>query len=169
MTIRNFALATVVLMLAAAAWIGPVSAQQNPFAGRWNLIGTGDNAGSVYWLEVKDAGGTLTGMFLNRTSSPFPLLSIKVENGELIFQPRGRDAKTPGPEFRAKAEGGKLNGSVKMGERMLTFVGVRPHSWPAFNANARHTYGKPVELFDGKTLDNWDIVEPPVNGPSSTA
>jgi Domain of Unknown Function (DUF1080) len=156
MTIRSFGLVLVVIF-AAAGWIGPAGAQQNPFTGRWNLIGTGENAGSVYWLEVKEEGGQLTGTFLNRTSSPFPLASIKVENDELIFRPRGRNAETPGPEFRAKAQAGKLTGSVKMGERTLTFEGVRPHAWPAANANGTHAYGKPVELFDGKSLDSWDI------------
>src|SRR5688572_21187581 len=157
MTIRNFTLVFVLSIVAAAVWIAPVGAQQNPYAGRWNLIGTGENAGSVYWLEVKDDGGKLTGTFLNRTSSPFPLVAIKIENGELVFNPRGRNAETPGPEFRAKADGDKLTGSVKMDERTLTFTGVRPYTWPAFNANAKHTFGAPVDLFDGKSLDAWDV------------
>jgi hypothetical protein len=146
-----------VLIAAAAAWLAPLGAQQNPFTGRWNLIGTGDNAGSVYWLEVKEEGGKLTGTFLNRSSSPFPLVSITIENGELIFRPRGPKPEVPGPEFRAKAEGGKLTGSVQIKDRTLTFVGVRPAAWPAMNASGKHTFGKPIELFDGKSLDAWEI------------
>jgi hypothetical protein len=134
-----------------------VTAQENPYLGQWNLIGTGENAGSVYWLEVKDEGGKLTGTFLNRSSSPFPLVQIRVENGELIFNPRGRNAETPGPEFRAKAEGGKLTGSVQMPNGPRTFYGVRPAKFPAVNASGAHTYGKPVDLFDGKSMDTWDV------------
>ena len=144
---------------ALAAWLIPVNAQQNPYLGRWNLIGTGENAGSVYWLEVREEGGQLTGNFLNRSSSPFKLHSVRIENGELFWEPM-RNVKTPdrvGPQFRAKADKGKLIGSVTMGDRTLTFEGVRPHKWPAINANAKHTYGKPVELFDGKTMDTWDV------------
>ena len=37
----------------------------------------------------------------------------------------------------------------------MNWVGVRPPAWPAANANAKHTYGKPVVLADGKTLDGW--------------
>jgi hypothetical protein len=139
------------------AALAPVGAQQNPYLGRWNLIGTGENAGSVYWLEVKEDGGTLTGTFLNRSSSPFPLVSIAVEGGELVFRPRGRNAETPGPKFRARAEGDKLTGSVRMPEQTLTFYGVRPHNWPAMNANGKHAFGNPVELFDGKSLDAWGV------------
>lgn len=157
MTTRLRILASALLMAAAAAWLVPAAAQQNPFLGRWNLIGTGENAGSVYWLEVTEEGGKLTGTFLNRSSSPFPLVSIRIENGELIFNPRGRNAETPGPEFRARAEGGKLTGSVQMPQGPRTFYGVRPAKWPAVNASGKHAFGKPVELFDGKSLDAWDI------------
>jgi hypothetical protein len=134
-----------------------VTAQENPYLGQWNLIGLGENAGSVYWLEIKEEGGKLTGTFLNRSSSPFPLVQIRVENGELIFNPRGRNAETPGPEFRAKAEGGKLTGSVQMPNGPRTFYGVRPAKFPAVNASGTHTYGKPVDLFDGKSMDTWDV------------
>ena len=147
----------IALILAAAAWLAPASAQQNPFLGRWNLIGTGDNAGAVYWLEVKEDGGKLTGKFLNRSSSPFPLPQIRIENGELIWNPRGAKPETLGPEFRAKVEGGKLTGSVQTPQGTRTFVGVRPHKWPPTNANGKHAFGKPIELVDGKSLDAWDV------------
>lgn len=147
------------LFVGALAIAGSIAvrAQQNPFLGQWNLIGTGDNAGAVYWLEVKEEGGKLTGTFLNRTSSPFPLVQIRVENGELIFNPRSGKPDVPGPEFRAKVDGGKLTGSVQMPNGVRTFYGVRPHKWAPMNANAKHTFGKPVELFDGRSLDAWDV------------
>jgi hypothetical protein len=159
MTTRLRLFGAAALFAAAAAWLAPLGAQtQNPFLGRWNLIGTGENAGAVYWLEVKEEGGKLSGLFLNRSSSPFPLPQIRIENGELIFNPRGPKPESLGPEFRARIEGGKLTGSVQMpkvGTR--TFYGVRPHKWAPVNANAKHAYAAPVELFDGKTLDAWEV------------
>ncbi len=157
MTTRLRAFASALAIVAVAAWLPPAAAQQNPFLGRWNLIGTGDNAGAVYWLEVKEDDGKLTAKFLNRSSSPFPVPQIRVENGELIWNPRGGKPGIVGPEFRAKVEGGKLTGSVQTPQGVRTFYGVRPHKWPAVNANAKHVYGKPVELFDGKSLDAWDV------------
>jgi hypothetical protein len=144
--------------LAALAILGTttVGAQQNSFLGRWNLTGTGANSGNVYWLEVKDDGGQLAGMFLNRGGSPVKLASIKVENGELVFQ------TTPGTngsftEGRARVQGGKLAGTLKAGDRTVEFVGTRPPKWRAADANAPHKLGTPVELFNGTSMDAWDV------------
>jgi hypothetical protein len=142
------ALSTLVVIAALA----PATAQQG-FTGRWNITGTGEDANRVYWLEVTDQGGQLKGMFLNRGGSPVPLASVKVENGTLVFQMQpGRDNK-PGLEFRAKLQGEKLIGSHVDRERTINWVGVRPPKWPASDANAKHSYGKPVELFGGTSYD----------------
>jgi hypothetical protein len=118
--------------------------------------------------------GTLTGMFLNRTGNPVRLGMVKVENGELVF--RGGSAERPsGPEYRAKIENGKLIGKHAMSgrgrrggdpaappppERVVNWIGVRPPEWPEANANGRHTYGKPVVLVDGTSLDAWGVQNP---------
>jgi hypothetical protein len=140
-------------LLLAAMTTPPLGAQTQGFLGRWNLTGTGTDANRVYWLEVTEQGGQLKGMFLNRSSSPLALASIKVDNGTLVFQlPPGRDNK-PGAEFRAKLEGAKLVGTTTDGDRTINWVGVRPPKWPAADANAKQAYGTPVALFDGKSLD----------------
>ena len=154
----------VIVGLALASLVAAVSAQQNPFLGRWNLTGTGENSSNVYWLEIKEEGGQLTGMFLNRGGHPLKLGSVKVENGELIFQ-TAPPARGTAPEFHARLQGEKLAGSVKTGERTIEFVGVRPPKWGPANANAAHKFGKPVELFDGKSMDAWDVArkDRPIN------
>jgi hypothetical protein len=154
----------VVVGLALASLVAAASAQQNPFLGRWNLTGTGENSSSVYWLELKEEAGQLTGMFLNRGGHPLKLGSVKVENGELIFQ-TAPPARGTAPEFHARLQGDKLAGSVKAGERTIEFVGVRPPKWGPANANAAHKFGKPVELFDGKSLDAWGVArkDRPIN------
>lgn len=149
--VRAAALAALAILA-----ITTVAAQQNPFLGRWNLTGTGANATGVYWLEVKDEGGQLTGMFLNRGGSPVKLASVKVENGELVFQ-LAPPARGNGTEGRARAQGGKLTGKLTQGERVVEFTGARPPTWPAADANAPHKFGAPVALFDGKSMDAWDV------------
>jgi hypothetical protein len=149
---RHFVIAAIVLAGAVVA----MSAQQNPFLGRWNVTGTGANSANVYWLEIKDDGGQLTGMFLNRGGSPVKLASVKVENGELVFQttPSANGSLTEG---HARAQDGKLAGTLKTGERTVDFTGVRPPKWPASDANAPHKFGTPVELFNGTSMDAWDV------------
>jgi Domain of Unknown Function (DUF1080) len=163
-------LSIVLTALIAVSSTAALRAQTQGFLGRWNLTGTGSDANRVYWLEVTEQGGQLKGMFLNRSSSPLVLASVKVENGTLIFQlPPGRDNK-PGAEFRATLEGGKLIGSTTDRDRTINWVGVRPPKWGAADANAKHAYGTPIALFDGKSLDaflpqtgdkiqNWSIEE----------
>ena len=77
-------LAVVVTVLAAAYIVA--AAQQNPFVGRWNLTGTGSDDHLIYFLEVKQVGDHLEGMFLDRVAHAQPIPMIKVENGELTWQ-----------------------------------------------------------------------------------
>ena len=145
-----------------------------PFLGRWNMTGTGENAGVVYWLQVSEEGGVVKGRFLNRFSSPYDLPNIKVENGELSFWNNPREGQQPSPVWRARVVDGKLIGTTTSLPRppapdrpapaappqptVINWVGVRPPNWPAgLNANGKHTYGKPVSLFDGKTMNGWGV------------
>jgi hypothetical protein len=142
----------------------------SPFLGKWNMTGTGDDAGVVYWLEVKQDGGKLAGRFLNRFSSPYDLTNIKIENGELSFWNNPRAGQQPSPIWRARVENGRLVGTTTTLRRegspsVINWVGVRPPTWPSADANARHNYGAPVSLFDGKTMDAWGVqhTQNPIN------
>jgi hypothetical protein len=145
--------ASLVMLLGSTS---SLFADQKAFLGRWNLTGTGANADHIYWLEVKDEGGTLSGKFLNRGGSPVALESIKVEGDELIFTIAGRP-NVPAIEHRAKLERGKLVGSTTERGTPVQWVGVHPPTWPPADANAKHAFGKPIELFDGKSLDAFDL------------
>lgn len=106
-------LTILALLVGASAML---SAQQSPFVGRWNLTGTGPDKGKIYWLEVTQKDGQLHGMLLDRSAHATPVASIKVENGELVFQKGAGEGtldspvRPCGPIFRAKLEGGKLIG-----------------------------------------------------------
>ena len=180
-------LALVSVCLAAAGLAGAAAPQANPFLGKWNMTGTGTDAANVYWLEIKDDAGTLSGMFLNRVGNPNPLALVKVENGELVFNEAGRGGAL-GQEYRAKLEDGKLVGhhTITVGggrgrgrgaaadpnappppppppptTRDVNWVGVRPPAWPAnLNANAAHQYDNPVVLFDGTSMDAFGVQNP---------
>lgn len=149
-----------------------VAQQTSPFLGAWNMTGTGPDAANVYWLEIKEEGGLLSGMFLNRSGNPNPLAVVKIETNELVFQ-GGRADRPTGPEYRARLENGKLVGqhTITTGARAATadqpaqpgtprivnWTGTRLPAWPARNANGRHTYGTPVVLADGKSTDAFGV------------
>ncbi|MFN7948325.1 MAG: DUF1080 domain-containing protein [Blastocatellia bacterium] len=129
-------------------------AQEKAFLGKWDIQGVAPNEGVVYWLEIKKAGDGLEGWFLNRGGSVYKLPSLKIENGELTFPV---SANANAPVQHAKVEGGKLTGWVTVGSNTIKWVGVRPPKWGNYNANGNHKFGAPVALFDGKSLDAFDV------------
>jgi len=167
----------LLLMLGALLLMAAPRAQQkNPFLGQWNISGQGPDSAIVYWLELKEEGGKLTSLFLNRTSHPIPLTAVKIENGELIFQVSGTQEKPTGPEYHAKVIDGRLVGSHTVvprtppaaaaaagaasptpatppAPRTINWVGVRPPVFPAVDANGKHEYGAPVVLYDETMKD----------------
>lgn len=164
---RTLGIATFMLTFAAGIAAVVVQGQQsNPFLGAWNMTGVAPDDSYVYWLEVTEANGQLSGRFLNRGGSPTPLAVVRVENNELVFQ-GGQAGKPTGPEYRARIENGRLVGRHTLPPasgaaptdkgRTVNWVGVRPPTWRSANANGAHTYGAPVALFDGKSLDAFGV------------
>jgi hypothetical protein len=145
--------------LLALVLTAPVTADKNDVLGRWNLTTTGENPGRPYWLEVKEDGGKLAVLFLNRSGSPLKIDNARFEGDELVFDQQGRQNQ-PSPQFRAKAADGKMTATIKAGDRTITLTGVRPPTWPDVNANGAHSYGQPVELFNGSSLDTFEVQNP---------
>ncbi len=150
--------------LTLLALSGSAQSDVTPFLGKWNMTGTGANTDVVYWLEVKQEGGVVKGRFLNRFSSPYDLPNIKVENGDLVFSNAVKEGQPAPPTWRGKIENGRLVGTTTTARRdpaqapsVINWVGERPPTWPAANANGKHTYGAPVTLFDGTTMDAWGV------------
>ena len=150
MRVQNVLLVAVIA--AGFAAVAPVRAQNNPFLGAWNLTGDPPNTGNIYWLEVKEDGGKPSAMFLNRGGSPVAATNVTIANGELTFTIAGDNPKNV---VSLKESGGKLTGTV--GATPVKVTGVRPPTWGACDANAAHTFGKPVVLFDGKSMDAWGV------------
>lgn len=166
MRVRVSVWVVAVFVIALAGCAGPPAAQENPYVGRWNITGTGPDSGNVYFLEVKQNGDALEGLFLDRGGHATPVSWIKVENGELQWQYGGGSDTLPkpacGPLYRAKFEDGKLVGQHELpGDpcpqqrqrqgaapepRTVHWVGERQPVWPASNANADHTYGTPIVI-----------------------
>ena len=139
------------ILIAALALAAPARAQSNPFVGAWNITGDAPNQVNIYWLEVKDDGGKPAVMFLNRGGSPVAGENVKITGSELTFMVGGTGENRP--TVTLHAAGNKLSGTV--GQVKVT--GERPPKWGACDANAAHTLGKPVVLFDGKSLDAWGV------------
>lgn len=149
----------LVLMLAATDAAIAAGATPNPFLGRWDITATTAKGTYPYWLEVLEQDGKLAGFFLNRTGSVTRLPEIGVEGQELVFStgvnPSRPDAVKP--VHRAHVESGKLVGELTTGSGKVGWVGVRPPKWDVYDANAKHAFGEPIELFDGRGLAGWTM------------
>ena len=98
------------VVLGAVISVVPAFAQTNAFVGKWNITGDPPNEANVYWLDVKDEGGTVSAMFLNRGGSPVPGTEVKIADGELSFKLSGGTGEAPSVLLRAAD--GKLTGTV---------------------------------------------------------
>ncbi|MBA2647147.1 MAG: DUF1080 domain-containing protein [Pyrinomonadaceae bacterium] len=146
-------LALLILLVVCAV---TTHAQEDDFLGKWDITATTPIGNRIYWLEVRKESGALTGYFLNRGGSVLKLPEISIQNGELMFSPAGR-VGAPKQVHRAKVVNGKLTGTLTDGTQTIIWTGVRPPKWRTYNANGKHKFGKPVELFDGAGLTNWDV------------
>lgn len=153
------ALKRLMPLFCAVLCLSSAVAQNKAFLGKWDISGTKGNEKYVYWLEVKEENGKLSGNFLNRVASVVPLPEISIEKGELVFSPQ-KSPNQPKQVFRAKVSDGKLVGSTTEDSRTIEWIGVRPPKWGRNNANASHKMGMPVELFDGNTLKGWHYQNP---------
>lgn len=144
-------------LLAAAALLvcsaSPALADTKDFLGRWNLQ-SADTPRAVFWLELTQDGGDVTGRFLNRGGSPVALAKVSIAGDQLTFT-TASSGNTPGQTHTATLKNGRLTGSVTIGDRTIAWTGVRPPTWPSADANAKHTFGTPVVLIDGGTTVEW--------------
>src|SRR5689334_6256433 len=153
------------LVVVALSITAAEASQQNPFVGRWNLTGTGSSVGWVGWLEITQEGGQLTGQFLNRGGAPSKLASAGLESGALVFQGAARRGGA-GPLGRGRMQAGQLHltitspATANTPERVIEVTGVHPPEFPASDADAPHTFGRPIELFDGTSLDAFTLANP---------
>ncbi len=153
------------LLLVGASALGAQGA--NPFVGRWALTIPGPAAG---WLGVVEKDGALSASILWGGGSVEPVTTTKVEGDKLILtrvrESQRRGVKTSETEtITATCEGDNLklttvtrraNGSSKPAD----FTGKRIPPLPAKPDLAKVKFGKPIVLFDGKSLDAWKLTDP---------
>jgi hypothetical protein len=153
-------------------------AAENEFAGDWALTIPGGHAG---WLRISDNAGKLTGQILWGWGSVIPVDEVKVEGDQLVLtrlhrsQRRDAEGKTirevTTETITATLDGQKLNlvtskklpDGKQTGEE--TFSGKRMPPAPDKPDLAKVKFGTPVQLFNGKDLSGWKLLEPnAVNG-----
>ena len=148
-----------------------VSAQ--PYVGRWALTIPGGGAG---WLGVEESGGKLTASILWGGGSVVPVQQAEAKDGVLVLtrlhKERTKDAAGTEREVTTtETITGKVTGDamelvtekVKEGGAPFgraVFKGKRIAPLPPRPDLAKVRFGRPVELFNGRDLTGWRLIEP---------
>lgn len=131
------------------------------------------DGGGVGWLQVDDEAGYLDAALLWRGGSVTPVVNVYfVDDNTLVVtrtqeMSRGEDRKHMITRmYKFKREGDKLNGVAiepapdGMGVRKTNFSGWRLPCVGDAPDLSQVKYGEPIELFNGKNLDGWKLINP---------
>ncbi len=145
----------------------------DPFLGRWALTIPGGAAG---WLEITNEGGYLDGRILWGGGSVLPLASVYVDDDTLVAtrineverkDASGQTARkqqftdtlrltVSDDELKGTAERPRTDGS---GVDRGAFSGRRIPPLPPAPDLSSLQFGEPVELFNGRDLSGWRLIE----------
>jgi hypothetical protein len=127
--------------------------------GRWDLTVEGTDAPYSSWLEVTPgAGENLSGRFVGRFGSVRPIAKIEFKDGNLIFSlPPQYEKRKDDLVFKGRLTGHRLAGTT-VGEegQTLKWTGVNA---PELKPPAKPSWGKPMQLFNGRDLTGWRLRE----------
>ena len=148
----------------------PCIAADNPFVGDWALTIPGGGAG---WLGIEQQDGKLTGSILWGGGSVVPVTSARVDGDTLVvtrvYEVRRSGATEPSREtetITATRDGDNLKlttqreGADGKVRGKASFTGKRIPPPPAAPDLSQVKFGKPIELFNGKDLTGWVIMNP---------
>jgi hypothetical protein len=156
----RFILMPVVVLLSTAttarAYYSPFEKRDSSsIEGRWDITIDVDGKKYPSWLEVRHSGlHMLVGQFVGISGSARPISRVNFSNGKLSFsippqwEPENNDLSVEGT-----LDGDNLSGS-------MTFSDGKIHNWtgvraPSLRQKSAPAWGKPIHLFDGKTLEGW--------------
>ncbi len=149
------------LMLSSILTVRTAQSREKPLVeavqGRWDIDLMYENQRYPSWLEIKRSGhSSLVGQYVGAFGSARPISKVEVKGDHIEFTipPQWEwDSPTIDAHFSAKLNGDTLRGTVTDKEgKPVSWVGVRA---PLLKRTAKPEWGKPIALFDGKSLDGW--------------
>jgi hypothetical protein len=146
-----------VALVAALAALPAASVSADGFAGRWNArITDVDGPFRAAGFEVTPKAEGLAVVVVWRFGSALPAKSVETKDGVLRFERE----ETPGKidRFEARVAGDTLTGEAHLADGSVRhFEGKRA---PDLASTKTPRWGKPVTVFDGKTLAGWSLRDP---------
>lgn len=153
----------------------PKKADIADFTGQWTMD---IKDGSVGWIEVRQEEGYLDADFLWKWGSVEPVANIFLTADRGLFVTRTSEvavkADTAGNALRLHkitswleihGDGDKISGYYLeprkngTGVDSTSFTGTKLPPVPSASAPGSLKYGKPIELFNGKDLTGWRLID----------
>ena len=148
----------------------PSQGEPNHFLGMWTLDIEG---GGVGWLEVHEKQGFLDAELLWKGGSVLPVGNVYLAEENTLVVTRvyelSRSSKrkqTMTFTMRLNRVGDQLVGHMTApnrsgkGETLTAVVGTLLPDVPSAPDLSQLNYGEPIELFNGKDLEGWELINP---------
>ena len=150
-----------IALVLCAGGAGPLAQSRSAsdaLLGRWDLVVQRGTQTAPSWLEVERSGtATLVGQFVGSGGSARPIAKIDFTDGTFRFAiPPQWESNPRDITFEGRLQGDRLTGSMTMGDgTTASWSGTRA---PSLRRAGPPTWGEPVTLFNGTSLDGWQPV-----------
>jgi hypothetical protein len=161
-----FGAAILITLLAVTAYSAQDTSSNQPasikpFLGRWDLTLQAPDREYPSWLEISQDNGKVTAQFVSRWGNARALPKIEISNDTLTFvSPKAEEERPDDMVFVGKLTGKTLSGTT-------TGQDGTPWKWTGQKAPSltktiavTPTWGKPIQLFNGKDLSGWKTDKP---------
>jgi hypothetical protein len=126
------------------------------FLGRWDLTLKAPDREYPSWLELSQEKGQLRAQMVGRWGSARALPKVEIASGHLKFvSPKEEEDRKDDMVFEAALSGNRLSGTTTGPDGALwTWIGEKA---PSLKRSGTPIWGKPIALFNGKSLSGWAI------------
>ncbi len=127
----------------------------SPIEGRWDITIDLDGKNAPSWLEVRHSGLlTLVGQFVGIGGSARPISRVNFIDGKVSFAiPPQWEPENSDLEVEGTLAGDNITGTMKFSNgKTYNWTGKRA---PSLRRNSEPAWGKPIVLFDGKSISEW--------------
>jgi hypothetical protein len=160
---RKLVLGVVLFLAVLRTGNGLLSAEPktgtDAFLGRWDLTVKTPAKEYPSWLQVSREHGELKAEMVGEVGNAHPLPKVKIEGGEIEFvSPKEEQGSKEDMVFLGKLSGDRLVGTT-------TGPDGSPWTWsgthaPTLKRAHDPQWGRPLSLFDGKSLSGWTFRDP---------
>ncbi len=161
---RSALLISCAVLLAACSTPAPEDTSQvssNDFVGRWDMTLKTADGTHPSWLELTREGEQFSGRFVGKVGHARPVDDITIQGATLTFTlPTQYEEMDSDLSFTGTLADGSLSGTTNANAPAgaeLDWTAVRA---PDLAAPQSVEWGEAIELFNGKDLDGWRLMDP---------